>query len=50
MTYPAIIGIDAAWTATEPGGVALVCAWMGIRYLNGGAKPYGDSNAAIWAP
>lgn len=29
---------------------ALVCAWMGIEYLAGRAKGYGDSTAAIWTP
>jgi predicted RNase H-like nuclease len=29
---------------------ALVCAWCGIEYLNGGVKPYGDHTAAIWIP
>ena len=29
---------------------ALVCAWVGARYLENCAKPYGDKNAAIWVP
>lgn len=29
---------------------ALVCAWVGVKYLSGGAFPYGDSTAAIWIP
>lgn len=29
---------------------ALVCAWMGIRYLEGNALPLGDNTAAIWIP
>jgi len=29
---------------------ALVCAWVGIKYLDGSAVPYGDSTAAIWIP
>jgi predicted RNase H-like nuclease len=29
---------------------ALVCAWVGIEYFNGNAKPYGDHTAAIWVP
>ena len=29
---------------------ALVCAWVGIKYLNGQAVAYGDDNAAIWTP
>jgi predicted RNase H-like nuclease len=29
---------------------ALVCAWIGARYLAGDAEAYGDSEAAIWVP
>ncbi len=29
---------------------ALVCAWVGIKYIQGRAKPYGDETAAIWIP
>jgi predicted RNase H-like nuclease len=29
---------------------ALVCAWVGIKYLDGRANAYGDSSAAIWIP
>jgi predicted RNase H-like nuclease len=29
---------------------ALVCAWVGARYLEGVAVPYGDHTAAIWVP
>ena len=29
---------------------ALVCAWVGARYLDGRAEPYGDCSAAIWVP
>ena len=29
---------------------ALVCAWVGVRYLEGRATAYGDGNAAIWVP
>lgn len=29
---------------------ALVCAWVGIKYLRGETKPYGDETAAIWVP
>ena len=29
---------------------ALVCAWVGARYLDGCAIPYGDQDAAIWVP
>ncbi|MEE8623255.1 MAG: DUF429 domain-containing protein, partial [Alphaproteobacteria bacterium] len=29
---------------------ALVCAWVGIRYLAGHARAYGDATAAVWVP
>jgi predicted RNase H-like nuclease len=29
---------------------ALVCAWVGICFLEGRAKAYGDSESAIWVP
>ncbi len=29
---------------------AIVCAWVGARYLEGRASPYGDDTAAIWVP
>lgn len=29
---------------------ALICAWVGIEYLSGRARAYGDRDAAIWVP
>ena len=29
---------------------ALVCAWCGIRFLEGRITPFGDETAAIWIP
>ena len=29
---------------------ALVCAWVGAKYLGGEAMPHGDHTAAIWVP
>lgn len=29
---------------------ALVCAWVGLRFANGAAVPYGDESASIWVP
>jgi predicted RNase H-like nuclease len=29
---------------------ALVCSWVGAKYLLGEAVPYGDGTAAIWVP
>lgn len=59
-----IDGIDLPLPEPEPGGSlaslkryedaldALVCAWVGTRYLDGKAKAYnrGDLTAAIWVP
>jgi predicted RNase H-like nuclease len=29
---------------------ALICGWVGVRYLLGRCSPYGDHTAAIWVP
>jgi predicted RNase H-like nuclease len=29
---------------------ALVCAWVGAKYLEGETVAYGDHTAAIWIP
>ena len=29
---------------------ALICGWVGIQYLKGRVRPYGDEHAAIWIP
>ena len=29
---------------------ALICAWVGMKYLDGKAHAYGDETAAIWVP
>jgi predicted RNase H-like nuclease len=29
---------------------ALVCGWVGIKYLEGDCSAYGDESAAIWIP
>jgi predicted RNase H-like nuclease len=29
---------------------AIICAWVGTRYLDGRCTAYGDANAAIWVP
>ena len=29
---------------------ALICAWVGVRYLAGDCSAYGDETAAIWVP
>ena len=40
----------AALKPYEDAADALVCAWVGVKYLNKEATPYGDENAAIWVP
>jgi hypothetical protein len=40
----AVLGVDAARID------ALVCAWVGMKYLAGEAVAYGDETAAIWVP
>jgi predicted RNase H-like nuclease len=34
----------------EDGLDALVCGWVGIKYLAGNIQPHGDDTAAIWTP
>jgi predicted RNase H-like nuclease len=29
---------------------AIVCCWVGLEWLSGRAKPYGNAEAAIWVP
>jgi predicted RNase H-like nuclease len=29
---------------------ALICCWVGVRWLDGAAEPFGDDQAAIWVP
>ena len=29
---------------------AILCAWIGARYIEGAARAFGDSDAAIWCP
>jgi predicted RNase H-like nuclease len=29
---------------------AMICAWVGIRALQGRATPFGDGQSAIWVP
>ncbi len=40
----------AALKAHEDSLDALVCAWMGTRFLQGEAEPLGDDEGAIWVP
>lgn len=38
------------WKAWEDVIDAMVCCWVGLEWLSGRAKAYGDDNAAIWVP
>jgi predicted RNase H-like nuclease len=38
------------WKHYEDALDAIVCAWVGTRYIEGAAKAFGDSAAAIWCP
>ena len=38
------------WKAWEDGIDAIVCSWVGLEWLNGRARPYGDEASAIWVP
>lgn len=29
---------------------ALICAWVGVQYLAGSIRAFGDEDAAIWTP
>lgn len=29
---------------------AVICAWIGARFAEGKAEPFGDDKAAIWVP
>lgn len=50
MPTPAQIGSLASLKPHEDALDALVCGWVGIRYLQGECRPYGDESAAIWIP
>ncbi len=43
-------GTNASLKRYEDALDALVCAWVGMEYLEGRAVPYGDTTAAIWSP
>jgi predicted RNase H-like nuclease len=40
----------ASVKAVEDALDALICGWVGIRYLAGQCRAYGDDTAAIWIP
>jgi predicted RNase H-like nuclease len=44
------IASAAALKAVEDALDALICGWVGIRYLAGRCRAYGDDTAAIWVP
>lgn len=44
------IASAASLKAIEDALDALICGWIGIRYLAGRCRAYGDDTAAIWIP
>jgi predicted RNase H-like nuclease len=44
------IASAASLKAVEDALDALICGWIGIRYLAGRCRAYGDDTAAIWIP
>jgi len=52
LDIPALAEIKSAASlkAIEDALDALVCGWVGIRYLAGRCLAYGDDTAAIWIP
>jgi len=38
------------WKAWEDVIDAMVCCWVGLEWLGGRARPYGDETSAIWVP
>ena len=38
------------WKAWEDVIDAIVCCWVGLEWLGGRARPYGDEISAIWVP
>ena len=50
LPTPAHIGSLASLKAHEDALDALVCGWVGIRYVQGECRAYGDESAAIWIP
>ena len=47
---PDLLGSVRSLKAFEDMLDALICAWVGIRALEGRAKPFGDKVSAIWVP
>lgn len=43
-------GIKARMKRYEDAIDAIVCAWVGVKYFDGRAEPYGDETAAVWCP
>lgn len=50
LRVPRVAPTLASLKAVEDELDAVVCAWVGIRYLAGGAEPLGDAEAAVWVP
>ena len=50
LTLPTDAKSNSALKRYEDALDALICAWVGIEYLAGRARAFGDSAAAIWTP
>jgi predicted RNase H-like nuclease len=50
LPMPATNASPATLKAFEDMLDAVVCAWVGIKALEGNAIPYGDEHSAIWIP
>jgi predicted RNase H-like nuclease len=50
LTLPSAISSIRELKSFEDKLDAIVCAWVGIQYLQGQAVPYGNEQSAIWIP
>jgi predicted RNase H-like nuclease len=50
LRTPSVPATPGRLKAVEDQIDALVCAWVGVEYLSGSARAYGDADAAIWIP
>ena len=50
LPVPDHVGSLSALKRYEDALDALVCAWVGVCYMQGEAVPLGDDKAAIWCP
>lgn len=50
LPLPRIVPGQARMKRYEDALDALLCAWVGIEFLEGRARAYGDASAAVWTP